>query len=90
MFPNKVAASQGLETTAQAGERLRKVRGLQLWRLFFTNWAAGARARRIERYKERIPQWRAAFNALSMRPGASGAQLAEDHFYSLATLNDTR
>lgn len=90
MFSNKIAATQNLETTLQAAERLRKVRGLELWRLLVSKWAVGARDRRIERWKKLITQWRVAFNAVSMRPGSSGAQLAEDHFYSLATCNDTR
>lgn len=86
MFPNKVAAAHDLETTAQAAERLRRVRGLELWRLLISKWAAGLG--RVDLWKERIAQWRVAFCMVTMRPEKSGAELAKEHFLSLASRND--
>ena len=71
----------GLETTEQAAVRLRNARGLQLWRLLVSWWAAGARP--VSMWRERVAQWRAAFDAVRFRPGESGAERARRHFYAL-------
>ena len=85
--PNRMLAVRyGFEHTKDVAIRLRSKRGLQLWRKLITKWADGLG--RVDLWKERIVQWKMAFNAVSFRPGESGAQATEDHFFKLATLHD--
>lgn len=87
LFPNKsLATREGIETTSAAAERLRNMRGLQLWRILVTKWAAGLA--RVALWQQRIASWRFAFNNVCYAPGNSGAKRAKLDFVSLASVND--
>lgn len=87
LFPNKTVAIRGdLETTIQASHRLRGERGLQLWRLLITKWAAGLG--RVDIWKARMAEWRLAFDMVCFRPDEAGAQGARHHFLATASLHN--